>query len=675
MSTRSLAPLRRTLRSSRRPGGTLPGWILRSQRVPGALIVLALAVGCSDGPGDTAEARSADQHCLELTPAGTFVDPLLPVADDAPEIATGYRSLVAAHARSFMAVTANPVATRTACDVLARGGSAVDAAIAAQMVLNLVEPQSSGIGGGAFLLHFDPATGAIDVYDGRETAPAAATPDYLRWISEDDRTTPQPSARASGRSIGTPGTLHVLDHAHREHGMIPWAELFEPAIRIAEEGFRISPRMAASIAGSSGQLARDPIAAAYFLTPDGSGKPAGTLLQSPEFGETFRRVAAEGIAAFYTGSIAQDIVDAVSDTTGGRTPGLMTLDDLAAYRSVKREAVCTPYRAWVVCGMPPPSSGGITVASALGILETFDLSPHAPPNPEEDGGRPGVGGIHLVTEAQRLAYADRDRYIADTDFVALPGGSWDRMLDPSYLAGRAALIDPERSMGTAEPGDLGPVPLGSDATVPAGGTTHLSIVDREGRVVVMTSTIEGGFGSYHMTRSGFLLNNELTDFSSEPFDAEGRPIANRVEGGKRPRSSMAPTLVFERGADGLPGDWVMATGSPGGGAIIQYVLRTLVGVLDWGLDPQQAVSMISFGASNSPTTSIGGEHPLVDPADGGANDPTVAGLRSLGHSVSVNSQSSGLGTIVRGAVEGEPVLVGGADPRREGIVLGDLFLP
>jgi gamma-glutamyltranspeptidase / glutathione hydrolase len=641
-------------------------------------LLAGVAAGCLDADGEAAVSDlpgDLDTTCMQVTPAGEVIDPSLPVDVSAPEIATGYQSREVVHARTFMAVAANPLATKAACDVLAAGGTAVDAAVATQMVLNLVEPQSSGIGGGAFLIHYEAATGTITAYDGRETAPAAATENYLRWISETEQVTPVPNARASGRSIGTPGTVHMLHTAHGAHGTMSWSDLFQPAIEIAEEGFLISPRMAASVQGSSSQLSRDPRAATYFLTPDGNAKPAGTLLQSPEMAGTLRSIAQGGVEAFYTGEIAQDIVATIADTTGGITPGLTTLEDLASYGTVAREAVCTPYREYVICGMPPPSSGGITVASALGILENFDLSPYAPPNPESDGGRPEVQGVHLVTEAQRLAYADRNRYLADSDFVPLPGGNWETMLAPDYLAGRARLIDPAASMGTAEPGDLGPVPLGDDATVPTGGTTHVSLVDMHGNVVVLTSTIEGGFGSYHMTEGGFLLNNELTDFSANPVDEDGVPIANRVQPGKRPRSSMAPTLVFERRPDGSRGDFVMATGSPGGAAIIQYVIRTLVGVLDWDLDAQQAVSMISFGTGNSPTTGIGGEHPLVDTSDSGANDPTVSGLRALGHTVSVNSQSSGLGTIVRTELNGETLLTGGADPRREGIVLGDTFTP
>jgi gamma-glutamyltranspeptidase/glutathione hydrolase len=656
-------------------------------------VALSLLVGCSSNdddhpvdsppvvdpgpvdppvdPGPVDPPPVSSTSCLQRSDTGELIDPLDPGDDSAPEIATGYASKGVVHTRSYMAVAANPLATKVACDVLARGGSAIDAAVATQMVLNLVEPQSSGIGGGGFLLHFDAASKSVVAYDGRETAPASATPNYLRWISETEQTTPVPNARASGRSIGTPGVLHMLDAAHRDHGKLSWQELFEPAIRIAEEGFRISPRMAASIQGSALNLSRDPEARAYFLTEDGSGKPAGTLLQSPAMAQTLRAIAQGGIEAFYTGPIAQDIVDEIHDTTGGITPGLTTLEDLAAYESRKREPVCTTYRAYLVCGMPPPSSGGLTVASALGVLENFDLSRYAPSAPDREGGRPSVFGVHLVTEAERLAYADRNKYMADTDFVPLPGGSWDSLLNKDYLRQRANLIDFSLSMGTALPGDLGPVPLGISPPGTENGTTHVSIVDKEGNVASFTTTVEGGFGSFHMTRSGFLLNNQLTDFSATPTDADGNPIANAVAAGKRPRSSMAPTLVFRPDAQGQPGEFVMATGSPGGSAIIQYVLKTLVGTLDWGLDPQQAVSMVSFGTSNGPTTTIGGEHPYVDTFNGGNNDPLVTGLRGLGHTVSTSSQSSGLGAILRTTVQGEPGYSGGADPRREGVVLGD----
>ncbi|MEO6410620.1 MAG: gamma-glutamyltransferase, partial [Burkholderiaceae bacterium] len=339
----------------------------------------------------------------------------------------------------------------------------------------------------------------------------------------------------------------------------------------------------------------------------------------------------------------------------------------------KREPICTTYRSYWVCGMGPPSSGGITVASTLGILENFNLGLYPPSAPDGEGGKPAVFAVHLVSEAERLAYADRDKYIADTDFQALPGGTWDTLLNKSYLRSRAGLISFSASMGTAQAGNLGLVPLGTSTSAER-GTTHMTIVDRHGNAVVMTTTVESGFGSFHMTQ-GFVLNNQLTDFSATPTDAAGLPIANRVAAGKRPRSSMAPTLVFKTATDGTRGDFHLGTGSPGGSTIIQYVVKTLVGALDWGLDAQQATAMVDFGAANTITTNVGGEHPNIEASAGGANDALVAGLRAMGHTVSVNAQSSGISTILRSQVNGAAVLTGGADPRREGIVLGDAFTP
>ena len=648
-------------------------------------------VGAASRPASRPVDRPHDLHCTGVafdgaaaavgatdeTDRGTVV-----TAIAGPEIATGFASKSAVSAPHVMAVTANPIASRAACDVLADGGDAVDAAIVAQMVLNLVEPQSSGIGGGAFLQYYDAAHGSVQSYDGRETAPAAATENYLRWIDDaTDRTTPRPNARASGRSIGVPGVLRMLELAHREHGRRPWRSLFDPAIAVATRGFAISPRMAASIAGERNGLARDAEAAAYFLNADGSPKTAGTLLKSPALARTFAALARGGADAFYRGEIARAIVDKVADRGGVAaiggpgviTPGRMTLADLAGYRARHRDPVCTTYRRYQVCGMGPPSSGGIAVASALGILERFDLASHAPTSVDRDGGKPDVGGVHLVVEAERLAYADRDKYVADTDFVPLPGGSPAALLDPDYLASRAQLISPTRSMGRAVAGDFGPVPLGV-ANSEEHGTTQMTIGDRYGNVVSMTTTVESGFGSFHFVR-GFLLNNQLTDFSTNPVDADGHPIANRVAGGKRPRSAMDPTLVFERAPDGGRGAFVLATGSAGGFVIIQFVLKTLVGVLDWGLDPQQAVSMVDFGAANSPTTYVGGEHPDVDVSDGGVHDPLVTGLRALGHTVSLAPMSSGLAALMRVVVGGKPAWVGGAEPRREYRAIGDAVGP
>ena len=636
------------------------------------LAVLALLVAACGGSGDGDPV--AENACLQYSTAGAVYDPGTPGANGAPEIPTGFATKKTAFSRSFMVVAANPLATKAGCEVLKKGGTAIDAAIATQMVLNIVEPQSSGIGGGAFMLSYDRRSGNVTAYDGRETAPAAATENYLRWISSTQQTTPLPNARSSGRSIGTPGVLHMLDTAHRDGGRLTWKELFDPAIRIATEGFKISPRMSASIAGSAASLVRDPQARAYFLNPDNSAKATGTLLASPALAATFTAIANGGVAAFYGGAIAQDIVDEIADTTGGITAGATTLADLTAYRSVKRTAVCGSYRTVWVCGMPPPSSGGLAVAQALGILESFDLALQKPTALDDNGGKPTAFGVHLVAEAQRLAYADRDKYVADTDFVPLPGGSSAAMLDRTYLRGRASLIDLTRSMGTAQPGNLGAVSFGQHAPSMENGTTQITVVDGYGNVVSMTTTVESGFGAFHMTRGGFLLNNQLTDFSFAPTDGTGALIANRVAAGKRPRSSMAPTLMFRSNSDGTRGEFRMATGSPGGATIIQYVTKTIIGFVDWGLDAQQATSMVAFGAANSVNTNVGGEHPNVDITNGGNNDALITGLRALGHTVNTAAQSSGIGTIVRRSnPQGYYYLEGGADPRREGVVLGNLY--
>jgi gamma-glutamyltranspeptidase / glutathione hydrolase len=636
-------------------------------------LLIAAAALCGCGSGDDPD-TIAENACLQTSAGGAVYNPGTPGEGGAPEIPTGFVTRKAAFARSYMVVAANPLASKAGCDILKAGGSAVDAAVAVQMVLNIVEPQSSGIGGGAFMLVYKASDHSVTAYDGRETAPAAATENYLRWISDSQRTTPLPNARSSGRSIGTPGVLHMLDAAHKDGGRLPWKDLFAPAIQIANDGFRISPRMSASVAASATQLARDPESRAYFLNADNTAKATGTLLRSPALAATFRAIADGGIAAFYGGALAQDMVDEIADTNGGITAGQTTLADLAAYRSVKREAICTTYRTLWVCGMPPPSSGGLAVAQTLGVLENFDLSLYKPTAIDDNGGKPVAAGVHLVAEANRLAYADRDKYVADTDFIPLPGGSPARMIDKSYLRTRASMVNLTRSMGTALPGDLGPVPLGVASAGTENGTTHVSIVDSHGNVVSLTTTIESAFGSFHMTRGGFLLNNQLTDFSAAPADAQGVPIANRVAARKRPRSSMSPTLVFRSDSQGRRGEFRMAVGSPGGATIIQYVTKTLVGFVDWGLDAQQATSMVAFGAANSVTTNVGSEHPNVDITNGGNNDALITGLRALGHTVGTAAQSSGLGTIVRRSNQlGAYYLEGGADPRREGLVLGDLY--
>ena len=637
-----------------------------------ALVALAGCGGDDDGSQPSAPPTATALACNGTAIPGSGTG----TPTTGPEISTGFASKDAAYTRTIMAITANPYASRAACDVLSKGGTAVDAAVAAQMVLNLVEPQSSGIGGGAFMLSYNASTRTIQSYDGRETAPAAATPNYLRYIDDvTNQTVPRPNARLSGRSIGTPGVLRMLELAYQDNGRLPWRDLFQAGIDLSTNGFFISPRMSASIAADVVNLSRDPEAKAYFLNADGSAKASGTVLKNPALAATLTTIANGGASAFYTGDIAQAVIDKVNDTTGSITPGKTTLADLAAYKAKRRDPICTVYRIYVVCGMGPPSSGGITVAATLGILENFDLSlpQYVPTFVDRDGGKPSVLGVHLVSEAERLAYADRDKYIADTDFVPLPGGSANTLLNKPYLKTRSALISLTRSIGTAPAGDLGPIPLGVSA-VEEHGTTHMVIVDRYGNVVSMTTTVESSFGSYHFAR-GFILNNQLTDFSATPTDALGVPVANRVAANKRPRSSMAPTLVFGANSDGSPGSFVLATGSPGGSAIIWYVAKTLVANLDWGLNPQQAVSMVDFGAANSPTTNVGGEHPNVNAANNGNSDTLVTGLRALGHTVSVGAQSSGLSMLKRTVVRSEFAYVGGADPRREGVVIGDLITP
>lgn len=644
-----------------------------------ALLAATALWGCG-GSDDTDM-----QACLQATgTGGVVVGSGLPGDPAVPEPQSGYKTgKKPVLARSYMAVTANPLATQAGCEVLRDGGTAADAAVAVQAVLGLVEPQSSGLGGGAFMLHYTAATGVVDSYDGRETAPAAATEDYLRYVSATDKTNPLPtlgssftSTKASGRSIGTPGAVRMLELAYQDHGKLPWNSLFRSGIRLATDGFSISGRMAAAISGARDDLLRDPEAAAYFLNADFTPRALGTTIKNPAYADTLSTIAQNGASALYTGPIAQSIVSKIKVTTGGVTstvaitPGLTELSDLANYRAVRRTPVCTTYRASWVCGMGPPSSGGIAVAQTLGILENFDLAAAAPTVVNSEGAKPSVLGVHLVSEAERLAYADRNKYVADTDFVSLPGNGIASMVDKNYLKGRASLISTTRSMGTAIAGVFTGAQAQGLSVAEGKGTTHMSIVDRDGNAVTMTTTIESGMGSFHFTR-GFLLNNQLTDFSFDPSDASG-PIANRVAPLKRPRSSMSPTLVFNKAPDGARGDFLMATGSPGGATIIQFVVKTLVSALDWKLDAQQATSTVNFGASNSPTTNVGGEHPLIDASSNAQNDGLVAGLRALGHTVSVAAQSSGVSTIIRApAAAGGTMLVGGADPRREGLALGD----
>jgi gamma-glutamyltranspeptidase/glutathione hydrolase len=541
-----------------------------------------------------------------------------------------------ARATRHMVAAADPRAVEAGLAMLRAGGSAIDAAIAAEMVLNLVEPQSSGIGGGAFLLAYDAASRVVTSYDGRETAPAAAGPSL--FLDSSGQPMDFMAAVVGGRSVGVPGLLRMLELAHREHGRLPWADLFAPAIELAETGFAVSPRLHKSIAGA-GRMDATPAIAAAFLGADGKALPPGTVVRNPAFAATLRAVAQRGADALHHGPIAQAIVAAVNGFAAN--PGAMTSADLAGYRAIEREPVCGPYRVWIVCGMGPPSSGGVAVLQILAGLERFDLAALAPDSPAAD---------HLIAEASRLAFADRDRYLADPDLVAVPVAG---LLDPGYLADRAALIDPGRSMGTAEagtpPGQGGRL-WGDGSDLERPGTTHVSVVDGEGNAVALTASIEGAFGSRLMA-GGFLLNNELTDFAFVPED-EGRPVANRVEGGKRPRSSMAPTIVLDRERN-----LVLVLGSPGGSRIIGFVAKTLVAALDWNLDAQAAIDLPHIVNRNGDT----------EIEDGRVVAPLREGLERLGHVVVVKDHDSGL-HVIRVTPAG---LEGGADARREGVALGD----
>lgn len=564
--------------------------------------------------------------------------------DHAPEIATGYAEKAGKSSQKFMVAAANPLATQAGYQMLKQGGSAVDAAIAVQMVLTLVEPQSSGIGGGSFLMYSDGKR--VQSYDGRETAPAAA--DEHLFQDKDGKPVSRETGVVGGRSTGAPGVLRMLELAHKQHGKLPWKTLFQPAIELAENGFAVSPRLNALLSWDK-YLSRDPVARAYFFDAEGKPRPVGYVLKNPELARTLREIASGGADAFYKGRIAQDIAAKVASHP--TNPGKLTAADIAGYQAKERDPICSDYKKWTVCGAPPPSSGGIAIAQMLGILENKDISPYKPVN-----GQLTAEGIHLFTEAGRLAYADRNRYVADTDFVPLPGKGVSAMLDKGYLKQRAALIG-EQSMGTAKYGtpDSMQVAWGADTAIDKPSTSHLVAVDAFGGGLSMTTSVEDAFGARQMV-DGFMLNNQLTDFSFDSQDANG-PIANRVQAGKRPRSAMSPTLVFDKGTHKL----VLATGSPGGSTIINYVAKVLVGTLDWGLDVQQAISLPNIGSRNGPTELEAGR----------ISRAVVDQLKARGHDIREYDQNSGLQGIQRRTVNGKEEWFGGADPRREGVVLGD----
>jgi gamma-glutamyltranspeptidase/glutathione hydrolase len=540
-----------------------------------------------------------------------------------------------------MVVAAHPLAAAAGAQMLAEGGSAIDAMIATQLVLNLVEPQSSGLGGGGFLLYYDAAAKQLTSFDARETAPAAAGPDL--FLGPDGKPLRFIDAVVGGRSVGTPGIPRLLDSMHRRYGKLLWPRLFEPAIRLAEAGFAVSPRLAAAILDDKDTLQRYPSTRSYFFHADGTPLQAGETLRNPALAETLRAIAEGGADAFYQGGIAEDIVATVQGAAGN--PGKLAESDLAGYQIIERAPVCAPYRRYNVCGMGPPSSAALTIGQILGILEPFDMSALPPA---------ATQAVHLFAEASKLAYADRALYIADPAFVKQPGLG---LIDPGYLSARTSLIDGRRAISKATAGEP-PWREGRlyapDRSAEIPSTSHMSIVDDAGNIVSLTTSVESGFGSRLMVR-GFLLNNQLTDFS---FIAEenGKPVANRVEPGKRPRSSMAPTVVFAPPNAAGEAKPLYVLGSPGGARIIPFVAWSLIGLLDWQLDLQTAVSMAHVANLNGPTELEAGTGLVaLNPA-----------LTALGQTVRVIDMNSGLHAIRIG--DGE--LQGGVDPRREGAALG-----
>jgi gamma-glutamyltranspeptidase / glutathione hydrolase len=589
---------------------------------------------------------------LTLAACHSATAPELPPA---PELGSGYRTdMSTRHAERHMAAAANPLAAEAGREILRKGGSAIDAAIAMQAVLTLVEPQSSGIGGGAFIMLWDGKQ--VHAYDGRETAPAGAT--ERLFLKADGTPMAFPEAQIGGRSVATPGVLRALEMAHKKTGHLQWATLFEPAIRLAEQGFPISARLHSLIAADR-YITRSPEMTAYFLNADGSPKATGTLLKNPALANVFKRIVKEGPDALYYGPIAEEITRKVQ---GNSNAGSLTLTDLKGYSAVERAPLCTDYKRWKVCGMPPPSSGGIAIAQILGTLQALEardprmaLASLKPVKSDSPAGlEPVPEAVHLIAEADRLAYADRAQYVADSDYVPVPVAG---LIAPNYLASRAALIG-ERSMGVAKPGKPAGIEVAyaPDRSPLRISTSQVVAVDDLGGAVSMTTTVEAAFGSHVMVQ-GFLLNNQMTDFSFIP-EENGQPVANRIEPGKRPRSSMAPTLVFDRQS----GELVATVGSPGGSQIIEYVSKSLVAMLDWNLDPQAAVGLPNFGSRNGATELEAGLF----------SAPLKQALKDKGHALSEIDMTSGAQAIVRVRdAQGKASLIGGADPRREGEALGD----
>jgi gamma-glutamyltranspeptidase/glutathione hydrolase len=590
--------------------------------LPGLALLpaLALLAGCHTSPPSQASSAAARAPApTPIAPAGS-APPALTAPDPAP--------------RHAIVVAANPLAAQSGVTVLRAGGSAADAAVAVASALGLVEPQSSGLGGGCFITFYDAHTRAVTAYSGRETAPAGASPDM--FLGPDGKPLPFFTAVLSGRSSGVPGAIAALALMQREHGTLPWRDLFGDAERLAREGFVVSPRLAMFVASSVPQ-ASTPDAVRYFSKPDGTRVVAGDVLRNPAYAATVARLAAEGPAALYTGSIAQDIVRRVHE---GALPGSLALDDFARYRALESPALCRPWQGYRVC-TPQLPSGGVGVLQALMLLADTDIAQRGPEDP--------IAWVELG-EAERLMYADRNHYVGDPNFVTVPLAG---LLDPDYVRSRATLIGDRVASTPPPPGNpSGAHSVGPDHTIEPGGTTQFVIVDAAGNVVSMTTTVESIFGSGRMV-DGFFLNNQLTDFSFTPTDPDGRPAANAVAPGKRPRSAMSPTIVL----DGQ-GRFVAAVGSAGGPAIIAYVLKTLIGTLDWHLSMYAAIAL--------PNLVVHGDNFAAEASRFAPG--VVAALNARGMAVQPGQyEESGLQGV---EVRSDGALDGGADPRREGVALG-----
>ncbi len=637
----------------------------RAIRAVPALIAVALLSACAN-PSLAPQALSSK--------ASTSVIPAI----QQPEGASGYTNKRGVNTTQFAVAAANPLATQAGYDILKAGGNAIDAAIAVQMVLGLVEPQSSGIGGGAFMLYFDAAKKCapaasqspcgLQAFDGRETAPALTTENL--FIGNDGKPMAFIEAVVGGRSVGTLGAVRMLELAHQQHGKLAWAALLQPAIDLASHGFAVSPRMN-TLLQTEIALKKDPVALAYFYDKAGQPWPVGHILKNPEYAEVLKMMARDGSKALHTGEVAEAIVRKVQ--THPTNAGKLSMADLSSYKPKIREAFCTDYVAmqkqYLLCGMPPPSSGAITIAQILTILQNVTTAPQAILDKASTSanGVPSADWLHRYTEAARLAFADRAQYIGDPDFVAAPAGDWKSLINTSYLASRAQLIG-EQSMKTVKAGEPGGSRLTGYAPMLEQiehGTSHISIVDGSGNALAMTTTIEDAWGSRQMVNrgkldasgnpilGGFLLNNQLTDFSFAPTDADGKPIANRVQPLKRPRSSMSPTLVFDKAT----GEIVASLGSPGGALIIHFVAKTLHGMLNWEMRPQDAINLPNFSVWEDRLLLEKNRYPAA----------TVEVLKARGHEVREINMTSGL----QGIQKTNGGFLGGADPRREGVVLGD----